>query len=127
MKLFHNMSDSNTEAKGIELIWILVQNFLVMFMIMSAVGFSMGAMGVLKVQTDIYLFTAVFSAVWGMAGAGYALKRERNDVRFPTIFETFLDKVGLSDNSSNIASFCHVLARGWSSHLFIPGVKHPKL
>lgn len=127
MKLFYNMEDSTSEATGIQLVWIMAQNFLVMFMIMSAVGFTMSALGILTVHYDIYVFTGVFSAVWGMAGAGYALKRERNDIRFPTVFEAFLDKMGLSDGSSEIATFCHVLARGWSDHLFIPGVKHPKI
>lgn len=127
MRLFYCMTEQQSEATATELGIIMGQNFLVMFMIASAVGFTLSSIGILSVTSDIYKFTVVFSAVWGAAGAGYAWKRERNDIELPALFRDMLNTVGVKDDSKNLmARSCHYMARNFNRHLFIPGVKTPK-
>lgn len=91
--------DTDKPISAMELGFIVFDNFITLFSIASAVGFTLHTMGLVSQQLDLLVFTASFAGVWGLANAGYAWARYRDHVK---ITEQFSRRFP-SDRSKEIA------------------------
>lgn len=115
---------SGKETPTRELILVLLENFLLMFMIASGVGFTLRSLNLVGGGTDLYVFTMVFSTVWGLTGLGYAWQRERSDVRIPKLFTDILASFGFNGESRG-TEFVRRRLVNFSRRIFLPGVQSP--
>ena len=120
---------NDQERRGFsDLFRIMIENFLFMFATASGVGFTLSAIGLLKPEYDIYMFTLAFSTTWGLVGASAAYARSREEVRTPELFSKILSAVGVSSSDqTKFESFHNVCRKRFLKNLFIPFVHTPDL
>lgn len=124
------MSDNNIKTaeeqfnlSTSDLFQIVIENFLVMFFIASGVGFTLGSLGVLSPNPDIYTFTGAFSLVWGCVGAAYSWIRNRDEVRLPKLFNDMLGTMGIDQKENRLYRKFKDILMARSRYIVIIGVK----
>jgi len=79
------MSD---EPSSKELVQIALATSIVHFLVGSAVGYTLGVLGIVNPETTLIRFTLIFSSFWGLFGAGMTWKRNRSYIQM-----SYLEKV----------------------------------
>jgi len=102
-----NMDEDNTaetsslSAKDVGI--ILFDNFITMFSMASAVGFTGHAIGLFNTGLDLLQFTTIFAMVWGFSNAGYSYMRLNDDVETNRSWTGLMSKIGINqDNKRKI-------------------------
>jgi len=78
---------------------ILFDNFITMFSMASAVGFTGHALGLFNTSLDLLQFTTIFAVVWGFSNAGYAYMRLKEDVKTNHAWRGLMKKIGINSKS----------------------------